>query len=493
MFKILMKILNKISKLKISALSLAFVMSISSCDKDFLEAVPELDLSDATVFATPARVLSQVNGLYSSAKNGSLFGGRYQIYNDIRAEEWVNRTTNSVTGYSTYQGNQDPSDTYIAAFWNQGYLTINRINLFLEGVDANASKIDATLAANYKGEAKFLRALTYFSLVQIFAKPYVLDNGASKGLPLRLKGEVTNAGNELARSTVAEVYAQILKDLDEAEAGLPDTYSTPLLRTTRAHKNTAIALKTRVLLAKKDYAKVIAEANKIVSAAAPFTSASVAAARAPHSLSTDVVSVFRSPYTANESIFSFPMAETNAPGTQNQLGYYFNAGNVEYTINTGATGIYSNAQWRAGDDRKAKMTVATTSVAANPSSTKFSGVSPYIDFVPMIRYAEVLLNLAEAEAEAGSADRALALLKAVHLRSDATYDFGTLDKAALIKAILTERRIELFAEGFRSNDILRRGESIVSFGAGATINSSDARYIYGIPITEQQTNPGINK
>ncbi len=488
-----MKILNKIYKIKISALSLAFVMSISSCDKDFLEAVPELDLSDATVFSTPARVLSQVNGLYASAKNGSLFGGRYQIYNDIRAEEWINRTTNSVTGYSTYQGNQDPSDTYIASFWNQGYLTINRVNLFLEGLDANPNAVDATLSANYKGEAKFIRALTYFSLVQIFAKPYVLDNGASKGLPLRLKGEVNNTGNELARSTVAEVYAQILKDLDEAEAGLPDTYATPLLRTTRAHKNTAIALKARVLLAKKDYAKVITESNKIVSASAPFTSVSVAAARAPHSLIADVVSVFRAPYTSNESILSFPMADNNAPGTQNQLGYYFNAGNVEYNINAGPTGIYSNAQWRNTDDRKAKLTVETTSVIKLPSSTKFSGVAPFIDYVPMIRYAEVLLNLAEAEAEAGSQDRALALLKAVHLRSDATYDFGTLDKAALIKAILTERRIELFAEGFRANDILRRGESINSFGAGAVIPSSDARYIYGIPNTEVLSNPGINK
>jgi len=484
-----MKILNKINKLKISALSLAFVMSISSCDKDFLEAVPELDLSDATVFATPARVLSQVNGLYASAKNGSLFGGRYQIYNDIRAEEWVNRTTNSVTGYSAYQGNQDPSDTYIAAFWNQGYLTINRANLFLEGVAANADKIDATLASNYKGEAKFLRALTYFSLVQIFAKPFAVDNGASKGLPLRLKGEVTNANNELARSTVAEVYAQILKDLNEAETELPDTYATPLLRTTRAHKNTAIALKARVLLAKKDYAAVITESNKIVSATAPFKTTS----RAANELVADVVSVFRAPYTSNESIFSFSMAETNAPGTQNQLGYYFNAGNVEYTINTGSTGIYANPQWKATDDRKAKLTVPTTSFAAAPSSVKFSGVSPFIDFVPMIRYAEVLLNLAEAEAEAGSQDRALALLKAVHLRSDATYDFGTLDKAALIKAILTERRIELFAEGFRANDILRRGESINSFGAGAVIPSSDARYIYGIPNTEVLSNPGINK
>lgn len=480
-----MKILTK----KLVLFSMVFTLSITSCKKDFLDAVPELSLSDATVFSTPARVESQVNGLYLSAKNGSLFGGRYLIYNDIRAEEFVNRTTNSVTGYSTYQGNQDPSDTYLASFWSQGYLTINRANLLIEGLVANPNAVNAALAANYTGEAKFLRALTYFSLVQFFAKPYILDKGASAGLPLRLKGESSSANNELARSTVAQIYDQVLKDLNDAEAALPDNYATPILRTTRAHKNTAIALKTRVLLAKGDYAGVITEANKIVSPSAPFKSAN----RVAHVLQADVSSVFKSPYTSVESILSFPMTETNSPGTQNQLGYYFNAGNVEYYMNTGSTGIYSNAQFRATDDRKVKLTVPTTSIAKFPSSTKFSGVSPYIDYVPNIRYAEVLLNLAEAEAEVGSQTRALDLLKEVHLRSDATYDFGTLDKAGLINAILTERRIELLAEGFRANDIVRRGMPINSFGANIMIQPSDNRYIFGIPLAEIQTNPGIGK
>lgn len=475
---------------KMGILSIALAMTVSSCNKEFLSAVPELDLSDATVFNTPARVLSQVNGLYGSAKNGSLFGGRYLIYNDIRGEEWVNRTTNSVTGYSTYQGNQDPSDSYLAAFWVQGYLTINRANLFIEGLTANPTAVSSTLAANYRGEAKFLRALTYFSLVQFFAKPYSLDNGASPGLPLRLKGETTSANNDLARSTVAQVYAQVLKDLNEAETELPDSYSSALLNTTRAHKNSAIALKTRVLLAMKNYAGVITEANKIVSASAPFKSS----ARVAHALQSDVSAVFKAPYTTTESIFSFPMDATNAPGTQNQLGYYWNAGNVEYYLNTGATGIYNNAQFAATDDRKTKLTVATTAVAKFPSLTKFSGVSPYVDYVPNIRYAEVLLNLAEAEAEGGSLTRAVALLQAVHGRSDASYVFGSLaTKSEVVKAILTERRIELLGEGFRANDVLRRGEPLNSFGAGAIIQPNDPRYIYGIPLSEVQTNPSIGK
>lgn len=475
---------------KIGILSVALAMTVSSCNKEFLSAVPELDLSDATVFNTPARVLSQVNGLYGSAKNGSLFGGRYLIYNDIRGEEWVNRTTNSVTGYSTYQGNQDPSDSYLANFWIQGYLTINRANLFIEGLAKNPTAVTPTLAANYRGEAKFLRALTYFSLVQFFAKPYILDKGASAGLPLRLKGETSSANNDLARSTVAQVYAQVLKDLNEAETELPDSYGTALLNTTRAHKNTAIALKTRVMLAMGDYAGVITEGNKIVTAAAPFRSAN----RVAHTLQADVSAVFKAPYTTTESVFSFPMDATNAPGTQNQLGYYWNAGNVEYTLNTGATGIYNNPQFAASDDRKTKLTVPKTAVANAPSLTKFSGVSPFVDYVPNIRYAEVLLNVAEAEAESGNLTRATAILKAVHGRSDAKFEFASLaTKSEVVKAILTERRIEFLGEGFRANDVLRRGEPLNSFGAGAIIQPSDPRYIYGIPLAEVQTNPSIGK
>ena len=479
-----MKFHYKNYMVRAAVLVLPLLTVATSCKRDFLEAVPELALSDANAFDNPERILSQVNGLYASAKAGSLFGGRYFIYNDIRAEEWINRTTNNVTGYGVYQGTQNSSDTYIGNIWNQGYLTINRINLFLDGLEKNSDKLSPAQLANYRGEAKFLRALTYLGLVQMFAKPYVQDQGASKGLPLRLQPETSTANNQLARSSVAEVYAQILKDLNEAEADLPDNYSSAALRTTRAHKNSAIALKTRVHLVRGDYANVILEANKIVSPEAPFVSPN----RVAHQLQESVVSVFRAPYTTTESVFSFPMAETNAPGTQNQIGYYFSVGNLEFYLNTEAPGIYAHPQWGAEDDRRTALTASHT---LGKYTTKFSGVSPYIDYVPVIRYAEVLLNLAEAEAEAGSLTRARALLEAVHERSDESYDFGTLDKAGLISAILTERRIEFLAEGFRAPDLFRRNMPLPSVGAGGDIAPTDQRYVFDIPVGETNVNSGL--
>jgi len=107
-------------------------------------------------------------------------------------------------------GGSSKTDTYAA---------INSANLFLKGLSDNISKVDATLAKQYAAEAKFVRALSYFSLVTLYARPYVEDNGASKALPLRLQAETSTANNNMTRSTVAEVYTQILKDLDEAETG----------------------------------------------------------------------------------------------------------------------------------------------------------------------------------------------------------------------------------------------------------------------------------
>jgi hypothetical protein len=185
--------------------------------------------------------------------------------------------------------------------WNAAYLAVNRANLFIEGLDKNPNVVDATTTSQYKAEARFLRALIYFSLVNTYAQPFNKDAGASLGVPLRLKGEVGSGNNNLKRSTVAEVYAQILDDLNFAEQNLPASYSSALLNTTRAHKNSAIALKTRIYLQMSRWSDVVTEANKIVSTTSPFKASTGVA----NALQANIASVFAAPYTTVESIFSF--------------------------------------------------------------------------------------------------------------------------------------------------------------------------------------------
>jgi len=491
-----MKIFHKISyrfpAVRVAAVAIMLTALASSCKKDFLVEAPELELPQEEAYTTPQRVDKVITGLYSSAKNGSLFGGRYQIYNDIRAEEYILRDPNNVTGADVFQATNDATNSYISSFWSVGYSTINRANLAIDGLTKNVAGLAPTVIDPALGEAKFIRALVYFQLVQIFAKPYVLDAGASRGLPLRLIPETTLANNALASSKVSEVYAQILKDLDEAEAQLPVTYTSALAKTTRAHKNTVIALKTRVYLTMANYAKVREEGNKIVPQASPFSTT----VGAGHALASNVATLFVPPYTVSESIFSFPMAATNAPGTQNQLAYYYNSfsgANLIYPLNKNTPGIYADPLWPATDARKVAFTALFTGsgLTAQPVLKKYNTPSPWTDFVPMIRYAEVLLNVAEAEAAAGgNAVRARALLDAVRKRSDATYDFGTLSGTALTETILKERRIELLGEGFRYNDLARLNRALPAIGAaGQNITVADPRYTFPIPVNEKNTNP----
>jgi hypothetical protein len=241
--------------------------------------------------------------------------------------------------------------------------------------------------------------------------------------------------------------------------------------TVRAHRNAAIAFKTRVYLNMGRYADVITEANKIVPATGPF----VAPTGRAHKLEPTFLNVFRSPYTSLESIFSFPMTNTSGPGTQNGIALYHN---TEYELNP--AGIIGDASFTATDARKALVQVA----GGRMRYTKFN--SDNENYVPIIRYGEVLLNLAEALARtnAGVDARALELLNAVRRRSDPAVTLTAASKQELIDAILRERRLELLGEGVRSMDILRLGIPIPAKGGVQAVPADSKAYVFPIPQDE---------
>ncbi|UOG73264.1 RagB/SusD family nutrient uptake outer membrane protein [Hymenobacter tibetensis] len=455
----------------------------SACNEDkLLNPAPDTSLPDANLFDTPARVLGQVNGLYSALKVGNFYGGRYLMLSDIRGEEFINRLQNVFTGYDAWNHTINSGSNDALTTWSAAYVAINSSNLVIDGLAAHSGAVEAALAAQYVGEAKFVRALSYFSLITFYGQPYVKDGGASPGIPLRLQGQTTSANNDMARSTVGEVYAQIIKDLNEAEAALPVTYGTPLLNTTRAHRNAAIALKTRVYLTMGQYDNAVTEARKIVSAATPFKASS----GVQHQLQASISTVFNSDYTTTESIFSMPMTELDNISGQSSLGYEYTV-NQEYNLNP--TGILGNATWRATDERKTMLRTAGTLLYL----TKYKKANPYLDYVPVIRYSEVLLNYAEALAKSSTPNLPLAtsLLTAVRQRSDASYVFPaatTATATALVNAILVERRIELLGEGFRSNDLLRNMLPIPAKGTAPSVAPTQPEYIFPIPNAEISTN-----
>ncbi|MBC8152448.1 MAG: RagB/SusD family nutrient uptake outer membrane protein [Bacteroidetes bacterium] len=474
-----------------SVLATALVSaSLTACNEtELLNPKPLTSLADVEAFANPDRVLAQVNGLYASIKSGQFLGGRYLIYIDVRGEEFLNVTNNGVTALSAWNHSENSLANEPTNLWNAAYLAINRVNLFLAGLDANPTVVETALATQYRAEARLLRGLAYLQMVQLYAQPFVKDNGASPGLVLRVKAEVGTGNNDLARSTVAEVYTQVLDDLTFAEQNLPASYASAALNTTRAHKNTAIALKTRAYLNMGRWADVVTEANKIVPTAAPFRAASGVANQLQASVQTPFVN-----YTTTESIFSLPMSSNDLPGVQNGLGSYYLAviGIGDYSLNP--AGIIGNPAFATSDTRRSFIRNDFASDQSRNRLTKFPTGPQHTDWVPVIRYAEVLLNLAEAKARLtpGSVDaQGLALLNAVRGRSNPAGVYtatGLATGTALLNAILLERRIEFLGEGFRSNDLLRTGQPLPAKGAIQAVPATASVYIWPIPQTELNVN-----
>jgi len=472
-------------KKKLIYITCLTIVLFASCKKEFL--TPESETAVATLnyaqFSTVGRIQGQVLGLYAGLRAGDFYGSRYLVYNELRADNFIAQSSNSVTAYQTYNYTLGNGAQEVTDFWASAYNTINRCNLFIEGMAAKGtSVVGDAISKNYIAEAKLVRAISYYSLLQLYARPYYDGLGTKPGLPLRLTGNSVAGNYDLARSSVGTIYTQILKDLNEAEIDLPLTYGTvAVTNVTRAHRNTAIAFKTRVYLTMQKYAEVITEANKIVSAAAPFT----AATGVPLALQSDITNVFKTPYTTSESILSMPFVSgTEVGGGQSALGSYF-FGVKLYSLNP--AGIIGDPTFTAADKRRSFITVS----AGLPYMSKFPTLAAagYADYVPVIRYSEVLLNLGEAIARStNSVDaRAVALLNAVRSRSDAMTVFtvaGFGSSQALFDTFLKERNIEFLGEGFRSPDLLRLGLTIPGKSNVDPVPPTSKQYIWPISGAE---------
>ncbi len=482
--------------MKFSILVLLVVLIFTSCNKELLDPIPKTAISDLTAFETRDRIIGQVYGMYSSFKDGQYLGGRYLVYNDIRSDDYLNLGQNGVTGLFTWNHNLAASTNEVQNLWEAVYRAINRVNLFLDGLEVNKDKIiNGKLLTQaefdgFKGEALALRGLAYFHLSQLYARPFK-QNQAGFGMILRLKPEKSGSDNSLARSTVAQTYTQILLDLNTAETLLPAVSgANTALTVTRFQKSSVAAIKSRVYLHMENWDKVIEEGNKLVSANAPF----VATSGITYSLEPTFATIFATPYITKESILSMPMTAAELPGTQNGVAHYFSAatvGNNEYPINQ-ASVVWSSTAFPATDARKVLTNTVTVGGTPRLFLRKYLSF-PHTDFVPVIRYAEVILNLAEAEARKNGVNaRAVALLNAVFLRSNPNGTALTAASFANVEAFVTrvllERNLEFLGEGIRNMDTMRRLLPHAAKPGVGEVAITSIAYVWPIPQTEINTN-----
>lgn len=519
---------------------------ITSCQKKTLDLQPYTALSPQAAFESPSRVLLSVNGVYDAAQSGFYAGGAVRGYpfgaasieqGDMRGEDMLNQATFYQITYEATYNSSSPNNGYM---FMTLYSLINKANLVIDGLKGAAAGgvITSALQLQYEGEMRFLRAMAHHELVINFSRPYADGKGSQMGIIYRDFAVNDNTATQDQASTikrsdvkVADTYAKILTDLDFAEANLPATQSGTGLSTYRATKAAAIALKMRVKLHMQDWAGVIAEGAKIVSGTAPNYSSPIGGWKLTASPDGPFVN-----NTSTENVFSIKNDATDNPGVNGALAQMYGDPAL------GGRGlvrvspiIWSDPEWKCSDLRRTLLyrTNATGSTATTPPAvnavytTKYRDYATSSDAAPQIRYAEVLLTLAEANARTGNTTTALSLLNAVRNRSVTNtaeqYTAASFATAnALTAAILKERRIEFLAEGKRWGDIHRLaldpdfapvagggvpakvgsgGASASMFNcAGATVNKtipaipySSYRFIWPIPTEEVQPNPNYTQ
>ena len=457
---------------------------LSSCESDVLDLVPVNAFSDATAYSSAARCELSMIGAYDAAQcglynnstssgwtRGYPFGSAHIMQGEMRGED-MNLT--AVFYQITYEGTYTPSSANNLTMWTASFEAINRFNVVMEsevkaGEDGIISKEQADI---YKGECLFLRALTYHNLMVHFAYPYNMTGvNNDYGLPIYTTAHTSTQslvdGMEIGRSSVKETYAQILKDLNDAEELLPATQ--PANQITRATKGAAIALKTRVYLHMREWDNVITEAKKLVSNIAAPTSAI-----GGYLLEADPTTPFTACTNNKESIFSIENSGSDNASVNGAMWSMF-SGRVEdgsRAMCPTSPILYNSTFWLANDKRRTDLLHYDKGNAAWFCDKYRDGTRA--DYSPIIRYAEVLLNYAEAAYRSGDKATALTLLNDVRDRAlvnpaDSYNEFASDE--AFMTALLWERRIEFHGEGLRWLDIhrLAKDDIIPSDGIPAKI------------------------
>jgi tetratricopeptide (TPR) repeat protein len=402
----------------------AAVATLPACNKK-LDVVPGKEIVPEQIL-TASDVQAVLMGAYSNLQDPNAFGERMVLVPDFLADEGEMHFAGSFRNYPQYESKrQDASSDIAENMWKRGFATINNVNLVLSKISLVPEADRPALIA----EARFIRGMMYFSLSNFYGKPYSAGNITSNlTVPLVLDAVIGTSDlsrGTQPRATVEAVHKQIIADLQDAAANLPESNGGA----GRANKYAAYAYLSRVYLAEGKYPEAVAVADSIIQSGA-------------YTLNNTFDKAFNSVINTSEDIFAIQQTNQSNAGTSNYglqtlyggRGY---SGRGDIVINIDQLPAYENGDVRKGffyEDRG-------TSVGASMYTTKWQRAYKVI---PLVRYAEILLTRAEANLRAGTAvgDDPLKDINAVRVRSKAS------ELAAVTADEVAEERIrELLFEG----------------------------------------------
>lgn len=438
----------------------AFALVAAAGCNNVLDTAPTSRVLASQEIVDQASAEAALNGAYDALQSSGMYGLDLEMLGDLPSD--------NLTWVGTYQFLGDIEVNQIAAdnpevtnMWEALYQQIDRDNVILQKVPT-VSSIPDDAKAEILGEAHLLRALSYHDLVKFWG-----------GVPMPLVPvTVAQDASKYTRASVAEVYTQILADLDSAGQ---DINSTNVFR---ANTMAVPAIRARVLLyrastqganAAADYQAALDAANQVLAGRDTLT--------VPY---PDLFSP-NGTQTADDIMrVSFNQSE------ENDLGYYYL---YDGRFETAPTSDLANA-YEPGDLRKA------WSIAFRPrSTTRYQGTkfpttigteSPHV-----IRLAEVILIKAEVLARQNDLAGAVAEYNKVRIRAGLPPHVLGVDvrtQADVLAAIEHERRVEFAMEGDRWPDLVRLGQAQAVKGF-----SDPGMSLFPIPLRDMTTTPGLTQ
>ncbi len=448
---------------------------VFSCSDSFLELTPQQSVSDTEALLDLDGYKSSITGIYNKL-SGAEYYGRYMIMiPDVLADDVKqNSQANRLVDYAEHI--QRVSDTDALNLWGSAYEGINAANAI---INSETILADAILDEqnHIVGEAYALRGLIYFDLVRMFAQQYNYTADASHlGVPIVLNFDLDN---EPSRSTVAEVYEQIISDMTTGISLMSNSSRSGNSNT--LSPNATRALLAKVYLFQEDWSNAEAMASSVIDSG-------------DYSLiSNDNYYDLWTTDNSTESIFEISMTETDNVGGNGIAGLYLQAGFGDYLPSNDVVDLYPSNDVRLSTF---EIDPLLTGEFAPNRMIKYPDINGF-DNVKVVRLAEMYLIRAEARAEIGT-DIAGAQddLDMVRQRAIADEPDNSEIGDALKDAIFLERRLELAFEGQRLWDLMRNQMDIVRTNCTAQtcfIAYGADTVIMPIPQDETDVNPNLEQ
>jgi hypothetical protein len=468
------------------------IVLLASCSEDFLDKKPLGLLTSENFFRTEEHAVQATNAVYNLLRSWEVHVFSYIGLTDIVSDDADKGSTPSDGAFLLEIENFtfDESNLAFSTVWRGYYRGIYRANLCIENIPG--IEMNEQLKQRLLGENKFLRAYFYFNLARWFG-----------GVPLFTRPlDPTEYRQE--RSSVEEVYAQIVKDLTEAAAVLPQRYTGPNIG--RITSGAAKGLLAKVYLTLGDYVNAERLAVEVINSGV-------------HGLFPDYGRLFLPEgENSSESVFEVQAEafEIGGGGTQyNEVQGVRGTPNLGWGFNRPSDNLV--AAYEPGDPRRDATILFVGEVLPDGSGivqknpemvNERYNQKAWIPRPPqgnhngsgnirILRYADILLIAAEALNENGKPQEALNFLNQIRARARGNRPATILppvtvtDRDQLRLRIWQERRVELAMEQHRWFDLLRQrraGEVMRKLGK----NFVDGKHeLFPIPITEIDLSGGL--